>query len=59
MEKITLNAQEVAEMLGLSRGFIYELVRLNKIPHKKISKRVVFSRKVVEKWLFDDQNYLD
>lgn len=54
MEKLVLSAKEVSELLGLSTAFIYKLVRENGIPHKKISKRVVFSKKVIEEWLLEN-----
>ena len=53
MERITLDATEVADLLGVSRGFVYELVRRNKIPHKRLMKRVVFPKEIIEKWILE------
>ncbi len=36
-----LRATEVAEILGCSRGEVYRLISLNRIPYVRLSERVV------------------
>lgn len=51
MEKITLSAAEVAELIGVSVNTIYTMAREKEIPHKKIRGRVIFHRGTIENWL--------
>ena len=48
--KLTLTVEEVAEMLGVSRGLAYALARRNELPVPviKLGRRMVLSRKAVE-----------
>lgn len=36
MDRITLSVTEAAEILGVSRSFMYQLVKENKIPSLKL-----------------------
>lgn len=56
MEKLAYNTNEIAEILGISEWKIYDLVRTNGIPHKKIGRKLLFSKLLIEKWLSDDTN---
>ncbi len=42
---------EVAEMLGISRGKVYDAVRKNELPHKRLGGRILFPRRAIEIWL--------
>lgn len=47
-----MDAEQVAEMLGICKQNVYELCRTKKIPHKRVSpRRIIFSRMAIEKWL--------
>ncbi len=51
MEKL-LNIDEVAEMLGVTKGAIYAWVYQKKIPHVKITKRLLkFREKDIMDWI--------
>lgn len=51
MTKITLNAAEVADLIGVSVNTIYLMVRNNEIPCRKARGRILFHRESIEKWL--------
>lgn len=51
MEKLTLTAKEVADLVGLSIHTIYKMTRENEIPHVQFGRRVLYRRESIEKWL--------
>lgn len=51
MKKVTLTVKEVSEILSVSTGKIYEMVRMNQIPHIKIGNRVFFHEDVLRDWM--------
>ena len=55
MERTTFTAAEVADYIGLSKDFVYKLVRENKIPYIRIGARVVFKRTSIEQWLTEKE----
>jgi excisionase family DNA binding protein len=55
MEKLTLTAQEVADILNISIDTVYKLTRQNEIPHVTIGRRVLFRRESIEQWLKDNE----
>lgn len=38
-------------MLGVGRAAIYRAVRTGDVPHRRIGKRVLFSRRALQRWL--------
>ena len=58
-----LNVEEVAELTGLSRNYIYKLVHLRRIPHyKPLGGRLFFKREELERFIFRNRqaaNYED
>lgn len=38
-------------MLGVGRAGIYAAVRAGDVPHRRIGKRVLFSRRALQRWL--------
>src|SRR5262245_57766542 len=46
-----LDVEEVARLLRVGRNTIYELVARNQIPHRRLLKRIRFSRAGVMAWL--------
>lgn len=52
--RTVLTADEVGELLGFRRDFIYDLCRRGEIPYKKIGRRYYrFNRADIEKWLHE------
>lgn len=51
MDKLVLDVKEVAKLLNLSTATIYTMVRTNKIPHKKLGRKIIFYRETIERWL--------
>jgi excisionase family DNA binding protein len=52
-----LEAAEVANMAGLTPGYVYDLARKGQIPTVKIGRRVRFRPDSIEKW-FDDLEHM-
>jgi excisionase family DNA binding protein len=50
-KKVTLTVKEVSEILGVSNTKIYEMARMNQIPHIKIGNRVIFHEDVLRDWM--------
>jgi len=46
-----LTVPQVAEMLTLSEQQIYRLVRLRKIPHVRVEKRLFFDPEALRAWI--------
>jgi excisionase family DNA binding protein len=46
-----LNADEVAELLGVGRNTVYEAASRGEIPHRRVGRRLIFSRAAVMEWL--------
>lgn len=49
--KEVINADEVAELLGVNRKTVYEAAGKNEIPHRRLGRRLVFYRAAVLEWL--------
>lgn len=41
LERLTVTVEEAGEMLGISRGLAYELVRRGELPHVRLGRRIV------------------
>jgi len=46
-----MNADEVAALLGRDRKTVYDHVSRGRIPHKRLGRRIVFSRNAILAWL--------
>lgn len=46
-----LSVDEVAELLGVPRRWIYEQTRFNKIPHYRVGRYCRFSLPEIKDWL--------
>ena len=42
IERLTVNAQEAAVMLGVSARTVFQLTKAGKLPHKRIGNRIVY-----------------
>lgn len=47
----TIDAQEAADIVGLSEWSVYNLVRRGEVPHIRIGRRVLFRRSTLLAWL--------
>jgi excisionase family DNA binding protein len=47
-EKITLTAEEVSQIMGMSKRFVYELAQRGELPCRRFGKKVLFSRVAIE-----------
>ena len=50
-DKVALNVSEVAELMGISRTKVYELIHRDDFPAFKIGSRTVIPRSGLEKWV--------
>lgn len=48
LNRLTLTVEEAAELLGISRGLAYELVKRGELPRLQLGRRVVVPRKALE-----------
>jgi len=46
-----LSPVQLAALLGVPKGWVYERVSLGEIPHFKAGKYLRFRRSVIEKWI--------
>lgn len=46
-----MTAEDVAEFLGVDRKTVYDAVGRNEIPHRRLGKRIIFSRLALVDWL--------
>lgn len=51
MEKLVFNVQEVAEVLGISRSYAYELMRNGTIPVVCLGRKRVVSKEKLKEWI--------
>ena len=50
-EKLTWSAAEAAEIVGVSTSKMYEMMRIEGFPTIKLGKRLLVSRKGLERWI--------
>jgi excisionase family DNA binding protein len=46
-----ITVEEVADMLGMHRTSVYDGARAGEIPCRRVGRRFIFVREVIEKWL--------
>lgn len=51
MEKMVYSTQEVAELLGISRSYAYELVRNGTIPSLELGKKRLVPKQRFVEWI--------
>jgi excisionase family DNA binding protein len=49
--KLALSVPEVAELLGISRAFAYELIARRELPAVRLGRRLVVPRQLIEAFL--------
>lgn len=53
MERFTV--KEVAKYLGVSVDSIYKMVREKQIPHFRVRRTILFSKKAIDKWVEEQE----
>ena len=51
MSPDVLTVEQVAALLGLGRNTVYEAAGRGEIPHRRVGRRLLFSRTAVLEWL--------
>ena len=51
IDKLTLSVTETAEVLGLSRPSVYQLIRSEGFPAFKVGSRTLISRAGLARWI--------
>jgi len=51
-----MRADEVRRMLGIGRNTLYNWCELDIIPHKRVGRVLLFSRKRIQEWLDNNEN---
>lgn len=50
-DRITYSVDEVAQMLGISRGLAYEMVARGELPSVRLGRRLLIPCRAFERWL--------
>jgi excisionase family DNA binding protein len=53
--KPVLSADEAADLLGVSKWLLLQEIKRGNIPHKRLGRRVVFSRQRLMEWMDADE----
>ncbi len=54
-----LNVDQAAQLLGLKKGTIYQLVHKRKISYMKTGKKLLFSEKILNQWVESSRKQSD
>ena len=55
--KMTLSVREAAELIGISKPSMYEVVRAGKVRSVKVGKKILISRQSLLDWLKKGETY--
>ena len=55
-DKPVLCVEEAAELLGVSRWLLLQEIKRGHIPHKRIGRRLVFSRQRLLDWMDSEED---
>lgn len=50
-EKLTLSVQEAADLIGISKPKMFDLLHNGEIPYKRIGKKILISHQVLVEWI--------
>ena len=56
MEKLLLKPSEVAQILGIGRSLIYELIARKEIPSVRLGRCIRVPTESLQRWLKDQEN---
>lgn len=54
--KMTLSVREAAELIGISKPKMYELIHSNEIPSIHVGKKIMIARQALLDWLSKGEN---
>ncbi len=55
-ETWAMRADEVLQMLHIGKNTLYDWCERDIIPHKRVGRIILFSRKRIQEWLEDENN---
>ncbi|MEH6985809.1 helix-turn-helix domain-containing protein [Priestia megaterium] len=55
MDKQTISVKEAASYIGISKDLVYQLVRESKLPHLRLSRRILFRKEALNEWLLTQE----
>jgi len=55
-ENLVMRADEARQMLSIGRNTLYNWCELGIIPHKRVGRVILFSRKRIQEWLDNNEN---
>ena len=50
-EKLTLTVQEAADLVGISKPKMFDLLHSGEIPYKRIGKKILISHQILVDWV--------
>lgn len=50
-----MNVKTISTYLGLAKSTIYKWVESGFIPHRKLGKHVLFIKKEIDEWVYNDR----
>ena len=56
MERLTYTVKEVADLLGISKSYAYQLVKERKLPVLEVGNRRVIPKNQFELWIEESTN---
>ena len=56
MERLTYTVKEVADLLGISKSYAYQLVKERKLPVLEVGNRRVIPKNQFELWIKESTN---
>ena len=56
MDKLTYSITEVAEMVGISKSYAYQMVKERKLPVLEVGNRKLVPIRQLEQWIHDNTN---
>jgi len=56
MEKLLLKPGEVAQILGIGRSLVYELIARREIPSVRLGRCIRIPAESLQRWLKDQEN---
>lgn len=50
-QREVMSVEQVAEFLGLGRNTVYDAANRGQLPHRRVGRRLLFSREAILEWL--------
>lgn len=57
VEKVVYSVPEVAALLGVSRDKVYQLVRANQLPHKRVGRQIRIPVRLFQAWIAEPTSW--